>query len=229
MARLQVLELPTIYRDEGPDETPFVLVIDQASEATAATLGTDEEISNYAAAIGKLRSVSLAEQIGARAVLVFEETIDIPATGQSSNDEEIEVSDADFTEMASVVRRALGIDMTQVGVKPDIAGWLLTSCRELEKSEAARARLRDERAEMAADLKRLRAGEEPVTDSRIVPTPAQWIWQWNRATPEKRLSMAAQILDAMPRANNCLMLDHEARLADLQTEVQRLRTAKPDA
>ncbi|MFD4547283.1 hypothetical protein [Streptomyces sp. NPDC058466] len=218
MARLQILELPTEHH--GDDMvTPWILVIDQ--------LPTD---GGEAAAIRRdLASGDIPQLIGARAVLCFEETIEIPANGPTPGDEEIEVSDADFTEMASAVHRALGIDMTQVGVKPDIAGWLLTACRELENSEVARARLRDERAGQAADLERLRAGEEPVTDERVAPSPAQWIWQWNRAKPEKRLSMAAQILDGMPRANNCLMLDHEARLTDLQAEVARLRAAKPDA
>jgi|GEM_PF-5443111 len=78
MARLQILELPTIYRDEGPDETPFILVIDQASEATINALDPSGD-SLYAAAIGKLSTPSLAEQIGARSILVFEETVEIPA------------------------------------------------------------------------------------------------------------------------------------------------------
>jgi hypothetical protein len=46
--------------------------------------------------------------------------------------------------------------------------------------------------------------------------------------------MAAQILDSMAKANDCFMADHDARLADLQAEVERLRaerasTEKPDA
>lgn len=65
MARLQILELP---EGSGDDRPPFVLVIDQmpatdaAFEALCRDLGT-----------------ATAEQIGARAVLVFETTIDIPA------------------------------------------------------------------------------------------------------------------------------------------------------
>ena len=69
MARLQILELPTIERPDGTEETPFVLVIDQVPtddagfDAIRRDLGTPEDL------IGR---------IGARAVLVFEETIDIP-------------------------------------------------------------------------------------------------------------------------------------------------------
>jgi hypothetical protein len=79
MARLQILELPAIYSDEGPDETPFILVIDQASEDIVKTLyPRDDEGVSYAAAVQGFTSLSLAEQIGARAILVFEETVEIP-------------------------------------------------------------------------------------------------------------------------------------------------------
>ncbi|MFF0736893.1 hypothetical protein ACFYVK_35430 [Streptomyces chartreusis] len=77
--------------------------------------------------------------------------------------------------------------------------------------------------EQAAELERLHTGEEPVTDERITPTPGQWIWKWNRVTPEKRLDMAAQILDNMPIARNCFMNDHEAQIERLRAEVERLR------
>lgn len=67
MARLQILELP---EGTGDDRPPFVLVIDQVPtdevgfDALRRDLGTPDD---------------LLERIGARAVLVFEETIDIPA------------------------------------------------------------------------------------------------------------------------------------------------------
>ena len=78
MARLQILELPEGADDDRP---PFVLVIDQAraedfypatehgntSQAVTARLITEHPLD------------AMAEQIGARAVLLFEETIDIPA------------------------------------------------------------------------------------------------------------------------------------------------------
>ncbi len=66
MARLQILELPEGTNDDRP---PFVLVVDQVPtddagfDAIRRDLGTPE---------------GLIQRIGARAVLVFEETIDIP-------------------------------------------------------------------------------------------------------------------------------------------------------
>ncbi|WP_406227331.1 hypothetical protein [Streptomyces anthocyanicus] len=77
MARLQILELPEGSSDDRP---PFVPVVDQASEDIAKALNPAEsEDVSYATAIKRLTGLSIAEQIGARAVLVFEETIDIPA------------------------------------------------------------------------------------------------------------------------------------------------------
>lgn len=65
MARLQILELPTVERPDGTEEKPFVLVIDQ--------LGGDAVDAVSAA------SLSTAELIGARAVFAFEDTVEIPA------------------------------------------------------------------------------------------------------------------------------------------------------
>ncbi|WP_275558501.1 hypothetical protein [Streptomyces sp. 5-6(2022)] len=79
MARIQILELPTEHH--GDDMvTPFVLVIDQASEATSNALDPEPDgLGPHDTVIQRLAAVSVAERIGARAVLVFEETIDIPA------------------------------------------------------------------------------------------------------------------------------------------------------
>jgi hypothetical protein len=70
MARLQILELP---EGSGDDRPPFVLVVDQY-EPQRYVLGPDqsqpEPVDLFA---------GIAEKIGARAVLVFEEKIDIPA------------------------------------------------------------------------------------------------------------------------------------------------------
>lgn len=71
MARLQILELPTVERPDGTEETPFLLVVDQY-EYQRYVLGADQEapVSEWD---------GLAEKIGARHVLVFPETVDIPA------------------------------------------------------------------------------------------------------------------------------------------------------
>lgn len=65
MARLQILELP---EGAGDDRPPFILVIDQADY---------DSLSSLSAALEGWQNVK--DQIGARAVLVFEDAIDIPA------------------------------------------------------------------------------------------------------------------------------------------------------
>ncbi|MER5903022.1 hypothetical protein ABT150_23435 [Streptomyces mirabilis] len=68
MARLQILELPIEHR--GDDMlTPFVLVIDQlpADEDGAAAIRRD------------LDNGDIPQLVGARAVLCFEGTVEIPA------------------------------------------------------------------------------------------------------------------------------------------------------
>jgi hypothetical protein len=72
MARIQILELPA---GDNDDRAPFAVVIDQATEATITAL-SDHEGQNPTQ---RLFTASLAQQLGARAVLCFEETIDIPA------------------------------------------------------------------------------------------------------------------------------------------------------
>ncbi|MFD7861856.1 hypothetical protein [Streptomyces sp. NPDC059783] len=68
MARLQILELP---EGTGDDRPPFVLVVDEC-EPQRHILGLDQPdpIDPFD---------RMAEKIGARAVLVFAETIEIPA------------------------------------------------------------------------------------------------------------------------------------------------------
>ncbi|MGW4728865.1 hypothetical protein ACWEQC_06740 [Streptomyces shenzhenensis] len=84
MARIQILELPTIYRENGDDETPFALVIDQADEATYQSLAFGTTVE----ADGTLRE-SLKDELGARAILTFEETIEIPANGVTVTDGQV--------------------------------------------------------------------------------------------------------------------------------------------
>lgn len=64
MARLQILELPEGTNDDRP---PFVLVVDQMPKEDAAFEALRCDLG-----------FATAQQVGARAVLVFEETIDIP-------------------------------------------------------------------------------------------------------------------------------------------------------
>ncbi|KEF04617.1 MULTISPECIES: hypothetical protein [Streptomyces] len=66
MTRIQILELPTFYRESGDDETPFVVIIDQAGPSLIS--------------VDEASRLHLAEKIGARAVLVFEDSIEIPGS-----------------------------------------------------------------------------------------------------------------------------------------------------
>lgn len=72
MPRIQILELPTVPHENGLDETPFAVIIDQ--------LGTEESADHIRQDI---RDHNLAEALGARHVLAFQDTIDIPANDTS--------------------------------------------------------------------------------------------------------------------------------------------------
>jgi len=67
MARLQILELP---EGSGDDRPPFLLVVDQADEAVA------DDLARWPS--------NITERTGARHVLVFEGTVDIPANDTSA-------------------------------------------------------------------------------------------------------------------------------------------------
>lgn len=63
-------------------------------------------------------------------------------------------------------------------------------------------------------LDRLRAGEEDGYDPLTVPTPGQWIWVWNRATPEERHRIVAAFLDDAATASLCRFEGHKQRLGE---------------
>ncbi|MCY0959976.1 hypothetical protein [Streptomyces sp. H27-H5] len=67
MARIQILELP---EGAGDDRPPFLLIIDEAGEATWNALRPPD---------GEGLHETLEEQTGARAVLLFEVAVEIPA------------------------------------------------------------------------------------------------------------------------------------------------------
>jgi DNA repair exonuclease SbcCD ATPase subunit len=96
------------------------------------------------------------------------------------------------------------------------SGIVLAAERRAEHAEAERdaAIARAEQAEDA--LAALHQGEEPHLDQLTVPTPAQWIWRWNRATSAERLDAAARAISQGNTAYQCVMENHPVRLADLQ-------------
>jgi hypothetical protein len=73
MARIQILELPEGANDERP---PFAVVIDQADEATLAALNETDTPQDK---VSRYFGTSVADLLGARAILIFEETIEIPS------------------------------------------------------------------------------------------------------------------------------------------------------
>lgn len=67
MARIQILELPTVYTDSG-SETPFIFVIDQATDDEQGTLLKSRDALDY-----------FVQQSGARALAIFAANMEIPA------------------------------------------------------------------------------------------------------------------------------------------------------
>lgn len=80
-------------------------------------------------------------------------------------------------------------------------------------------------AEQAAEIERLRVGEEPhdVDPRTVCSTPGQWIYRWNTATAQKRLEVAARIQAQGDAAHACLMQLHAERLKEAEQHIKELR------
>ncbi|WP_435209587.1 hypothetical protein [Streptomyces sp. bgisy034] len=78
MPRIQILELPMVHVGDYV-ETPFAVIIDEATEETFQSLA----FGTTTAPDGTERPLyeNIKEQLGARAILAFAETIEIPANG----------------------------------------------------------------------------------------------------------------------------------------------------
>jgi hypothetical protein len=132
VARLQILQLP---EGAGDDRPPYVLVIDEAAT------GPDGKLL-----IKAVDFVEAREATNARDVFIFEETVTIPANDVlplpllSTEADDVDAIDP---ELADLVMRTLGIELTPGGIPYDEA--LHNACRQLEKSEAARRHLNRER------------------------------------------------------------------------------------
>lgn len=105
---------------------------------------------------------------------------------------------------------------------PDCAGLVPTSQRHIHQEAEQRARA--ERAE--ASLAALHEGEEPHDDERVTPTPAQWIWLWNRASLNKRFDVIRRIQNDGARASACFLGGHEQRLDQQQARLTRLEAER---
>lgn len=89
-----------------------------------------------------------------------------------------------------------------------------------EPNEAARLFWEALTPSPAAELALLHEGEEPYTEEAVIPTPAQWIWKWNRATPERRLQKAEAVLHAAEASTRCLLNDHQSAIEELHAAHQ---------
>lgn len=167
MARLQILELPVEHHGDDMT-TPWILVIDQVP--------SDEDKFD-AIRRDLLADGDLAPRLGARGVLVFEETIEIPANEVGAQAEPLlrvgEPVGADDAERAGITQIVYAHERTRL----DLCSALLlsgdTPWRKL--IEAVRERQRElaglykERDALAARLRRVRAlSEQPkVVDASI--------------------------------------------------------------
>lgn len=222
MARLQILELPEGSSDDRP---PFVLVVD---EWEVDSLDTHTMLGEYWDSFG--------EKIGARGVLFVDRKIDLPA-----NDTTAYLGDSRLppdTHYETIVG-GRPVEWTPVSDGQRLADERTDIARDMDRLAHRRDELadalgidrdsnwddiRNTAARLRAEAERLQAGEEPYSDESITPTPAQWIWHWNRATPENRLDKAGQILDGMARSNRCFLHDHEAEIQTLRTELAEARS-----
>lgn len=109
MARIQILELPMVHRGDDT-ETPFALIIDQAGPSLVDETGLLREGLQQ----------NLREQLGARAVLVFEETVDIPANELT----------------LTHVQEAADGNIVRLRVEPDLDGFTDKVMAEVAKAQA---------------------------------------------------------------------------------------------
>jgi len=56
------------------------------------------------------------------------------------------------------------------------------------------------------------------------PTPQQWVWMWEDASPDRRLEIARQVLTQGQKAVECFSHDHTRRIVELQHQLDTERT-----
>ena len=116
-------------------------------------------------------------------------------------------------DLADTALTALKRELNALAEYENTINWMTTctSCARVLDS-SIRETERAERAE--AELARLHEGEEPVTNPAVMHTPAQWIWQWNRAPLEKRLQVVEAAMRDGAAAHDCRINGHRERIHD---------------
>jgi hypothetical protein len=159
MARLQILELPECADDDRP---PFVLVVDQTVPQRIA-LGADAPYRDY--------WHDLAQQIGARGVIVTPETVDIPANDttaylDSEAEARAEPQRADERaiqaeeKLKAFMEKRYTIEQERKASLTDALG--MDRLRDWDDIRNAAAGLRKERDSWAASAQRVRDLHRPV-------------------------------------------------------------------
>jgi hypothetical protein len=159
MARLQILELPEGSADDRP---PFVLVVDQTVPQRIA-LGADAPYRDY--------WHDLAQQIGARGVIVTPETVDIPANDttaylDSEAEARAEPQRADERaiqaeeKLKAFMEKRYTIEQERKASLTDALG--MDRLRDWDDIRNAAAGLRKERDSWAASAQRVRDLHRPV-------------------------------------------------------------------
>jgi hypothetical protein len=100
--------------------------------------------------------------------------------------------------------------------------------RSIEHDQASKARWRARAEKAEAALAALHEGEEPHLDERTVPTPGQWIWQWNQATTEERLDVVGKILNDADHHYGCFMNNWPDRARDAEARIAVVRALHHD-
>jgi len=161
MARLQILELPEGSDDDRP---PFILVFDQLGEDDFENLAVVDQVER------------LKEQAGARAVLAYPGTLDIPANDTTaylgSSDMKTEI---DLKLGGQDVREAVSADMQKM--RDATEDRILDSRQALLDSRQAlldAQRLADERTGIARDMDRLAKWKNELLDALGMDRTRDW-------------------------------------------------------
>ncbi|MFT2014627.1 hypothetical protein ACMA1D_02080 [Streptomyces sp. 796.1] len=130
------------------------------------------------------------------------------------------------------------------GMKPEKAGaeararrrsgviaGLADAEQRLHSARRSTKRAETERDRLAAEVVRLRAGEQQPDPNRPIAlcTAPEWIWHWNRSAAESRLATAQRVLDSARQASTCFEGNHRNRLDQLQRRAEQAEAERDAA